>query len=401
MAVYEYNAIDLDSSSSSGTVIADSPRQARDTLRGRGLTVTRISPNSDIDKRKLGWRPGRSGNRAEVVAFTRELATLLTAGIPLLSALNTLSRQHRGRFRTVVQQLSDQVASGAELADAMKNHTAWFDELCVSIVHVGENTGALESALSRLADFKEKANQLRSRVATALVYPAVVCAIGLAAAIFLMTYVVPNLLGALIRAGGELPAITRVVKSASDLIINWWWALLGGLVALVAAIKLALRTGPGRLAADRMVLKLPLIGDLIRKETTSTMAVVLAALLRSGLEFIGAIRITRRTMRNSVFKKAMDDYERAVTAGSDIAAPLEESGVFSPMVVQMLAVGQQSGQIEDMLEQLAGSYSRQVDTAAQRLTAMVEPILIVLLALFVGFIALAILLPILETSNVL
>jgi len=256
-------------------------------------------------------------------------------------------------------------------------------------------------ALSRLADFKEKADQLRSRVTTAMVYPAVVCVIGLVASIFLMTYVVPNLLDTLIQAGGRLPAITRFVKAVSDLIIGWWWALSGGLAALIVGARLTLRTRAGRLAADRIVLRIPIVGDLIRKETTSRMAVVLAALLRSGLEFVRAIQITRRTMHNCVFKMAMDDYERAVTAGSDIAAPLEASGVFSPMVVQMLAVGQQSGQIEEMLEQLAASYSRQVDTATQRLTAMLEPILIVFLALLVGFIALATILPILEISNVL
>jgi type II secretory pathway component PulF len=335
------------------------------------------------------------------VAFTRELATLLTAGIPLLSALETLSRQHHGHFRAIVQQLADEVASGADLADAMKKHASYFDELCISIVHVGEHTGALELALTRLADFKEKADQLRSRVITAMVYPAVVCVMGLVAAIFLMTYVVPMLLETLTQAGGRLPAITRFVKAVSDLLIGWWWALIAGLLALIAAIRITLQTRAGRLAADRLVLKVPIIGDLIRKETTSRMAVVLAALLRSGLEFVSAIRITRRTMHNSVFKQAMDDYEQAIIAGADISGPLAASGVFSPMVVQMLAVGQQSGQIEDMLEQLAASYSRQVDTATQRLTALLEPLLIVVLALMVGFIAMAILLPILEISNVL
>ena len=401
MAVFEYNAIDMDASSSGGTVVADSPRQARDILRQRGLTITRIAQAAIADKRTFNWPRSSSRNRAEVVAFTRELATLLTAGIPLLSALKTLARQHHGRFRAVIQQLADEVTSGVDLADAMKKHTSYFDELCVSIVHVGENTGSLELALTRLADFKEKADQLRSRVTTAMVYPAVVCVIGLAASIFLMTYVVPNLLDTLTQAGGRLPAITRFVKTVSDLLIHWWWALAGGMVALVVGAKLTLRTRAGRLAADRIVLRIPVLGDLIRKETTPRMAVVLAALLRSGLEFVRAIQITRRTMHNNVFKMAMDDYERAVTAGSDISAPLEASGVFSPMVVQMLAVGQQSGQIEEMLEQLAASYSRQVDTATQRLTAMLEPILIVFLALLVGFIALATILPILEISNVL
>jgi len=401
MAVFEYTAIDLDASAASGTIVADTPRQARDVLRGRGLSVTNIKQVADNDK--LSFAQRRRGRRSqwEVVSFIRELATLLTAGIQLTAALQTLAKQHRGHFKSVIQHLGDEVAAGVSLADAMEKHTAYFDELCVSVVHVGENTGQLELGLRRLADFKEKAHRLRSRVATALVYPAVVCVIGLAVTLFLMTYVVPNLLGTLTRAGGQLPAITRFVKSLSDLLLGWWWAILIALGATVAAVRLLLKTQRGALARDRLVLRIPVVGELIRKETTSRMAIVLAALLRSGLEFIRAIQITRRTMPNRVFKRAMDDYERAVTAGSDIAAPLEASGVFSPMVVQMLAVGQQSGQLEEMLEQLAGSYERQVDTATSRLTALLEPLLIVILALMVGFIAFATILPILEVSNVL
>ena len=172
-------------------------------------------------------------------------------------------------------------------------------------------------------------------------------------------------------------------------------------MAVAVLAHLILKTDKGRLAADRLTLRLPVLGDLVRKENTSRMAVVLGALLRSGLQFVEALRITRQTVRNRVFQAALVDYESAVTAGRDVAGPLEASGVFSPMVVQMLAVGQQAGQLEEMLQQLADAYDRQVDTATQRLTALLEPLLIVLLAVIVGFIAFATILPILEASNVL
>lgn len=401
MPVFKYKAIDMDATDLVGTLIADTPRQARDVLRDRGLTVTQVTPIRQTDA--IGYRQHRRGRRAqsEVVAFIRELATLMKAGIPLLSALKTLSDQHRRYFKAVIQDLGDQVAAGAGLAEAMGRHTSYFDELCVSIVRVGENTGVMDAALMRLAGFKEKAHRLRSKVTTALIYPAVVGSIGLVVSVFLMTYVVPNLLGTLLQTGRELPAITRVVKTASDFLLGWWWVLLALAAGLPLIVKSLLRSDSVRLIADRLVLRIPVIGELIRKENTSRMAIVMATLLGSDMQFVEAIRITRRIIRNSVFRKAMDDYETAVTAGSNVSAPLQASGVFSPMVVQMLAVGQESGQLEEMLEQLSDAYDQEVATATQRLTAVLEPVLIVFLAILVGFIAFATILPILEISNVL
>ncbi|HOF18819.1 MAG TPA: type II secretion system F family protein, partial [Phycisphaerae bacterium] len=255
MPVFEYKAFDLDSSAVAGTVAADTPRQARDLLRERGLTVTGIQPSRSRQAGAL-WR-NRSGKRGqtEVTAFVRELATLLKAGIPLLSALQTLESQHSRSFRPALQDLADQVAAGSGLAEAMGRHPDRFDELCVSIVSVGENTGGLETALKRLAEFKEKAHRLRSRVTTALLYPAVVCLVGLAVTAFLMTYVVPNLLGTLTEAGKDLPAVTRVVKAASDLLVGWWWAILLVAVALAALVRALVATEKGKFLADRLILK--------------------------------------------------------------------------------------------------------------------------------------------------
>jgi type II secretory pathway component PulF len=401
MAVYAYKAVDLDASSQAGTVVADTARQARDLLRERGLTVTQIDESRRVEgPGLLRRRRGRAAQR-EVVGFVRELATLLRTGIPLLSALQTLARQHKGHFRAVIQDLIDQVAAGTALAEAMERHETYFDNLCVSIVSVGENTGRLESALGRLAEFKSKAHRLRSRVTTALIYPAVVCVVGLAVCLFLTTYVVPNLLDTLMQSDRPLPAITRAVKAISDFLRNWWWLLGLLVVGLLAGVQFVVRTDWGGLLADRLVLRIPVLGELVRKENTSRIAVVLSALLGSGLEFVEAIRITRRTLRNRVFRGAMDDYEAAILAGADVSAPLEATGVFRPMVVQMLAVGQQSGQLEEMLEQLAEAYDLEVATATQRLTSLLEPLLIVLLAILIAFIAFATILPIVEISNVL
>ena len=400
MPVFAYKAVDVDAAAVSGTVIADTPRAARDDLRGRGLTVAELAPVGGGGV--TFWQRHRArAARDQVRAFVRELATLLSAGIPLLGALDVLVRQHRGRFKAVVQTLRDRIASGSSLADAMVDQAGWFDPLATSIVRVGENTGTLETALAQLAVFQEKAHRLRSRVTTALVYPAVVCVIGLAVTVFLMTYVVPQLLSTLAETGRPLPAPTRIVRGASDLLVGWWWAILVSGAALAVAFRALARTAWGRTALDRAILRLPLVGDLVAKENTSRMAVVLATLIRSGLVFDEAVRITRNTLRNEVYRRAMDEYERAVVAGRDVAGALDASGAFAPMVIQMLAVGQQSGRLEEMLDELARGYDLEVDTATQRLTAMLEPVLIVVLAVAVGFIAFATILPILEVSNVL
>ncbi len=236
---------------------------------------------------------------------------------------------------------------------------------------------------------------------TALLYPAVVTTVGLAVMVFLMTYVVPNLLDTLVEAQRELPAITRIVKGASDLLLGGWWALLIGLAALVLALRTVVRSERGHEVLDRLLLKVPVLGELARKENTSRMAVVLAALLESGLQFVEAVRITRSTLRNRVFRRALERYEEAVQAGRDVAGPLAATAVFPPMVVRMLAVGQESGRLEEMLEELARTYDQEVSVAARRLTALLEPVLIVILAVLVGCIAFATILPILEASNVL
>ncbi len=397
MAVFEYNAREGDVAAR-GTIVADSPRAARDLLRAKGLAVRSIRPSRSAaeSQRKL-----RRRDQQELVAFIRELATLLSAGITLLEALRTLAQQHRRNLRTVIQHLCDHVASGVGLAEAMRPHCRWFDEYCISIVEVGQSTGSLDHALHRLAELKERSLEFRSRAVTAMTYPAIVCLTGMAVMIFLMTYVAPTLLGTLAQSGRPLPALTRGLKTVSDFLLSWWWTLPLAAVAIAAVVHVALRRPAVRFAWHGLLLRLPIVGDLARKEITSRIAVVMASLLRSGLRFVPAIQITRRTLDNLVFRRALEQYEAAITAGADVAGPLRASGVFSPMVVQMLAVGQEAGQVEDMLDQLARSYDHEVATTTQRFLASLEPLLILLLATGVGVIAMATLLPILEMSNVL
>ncbi len=404
MAVYSYIASaegQIGAAPIRGTIMADSPRQARDQLRAQGLSIRDIAEQkSGVRKSRLAsYLARRQGGK--VTGLLQELSTLLTAGIPLLEALDTITRQHTGRFQQSILLLRDHVASGTSLAEAMSDQPELFDELAVNIVDVGENAGTLDVALGRLVDFRRQSAKLKNRVVSALMYPAIVLGVGLAVSVFLMTYVTPRLLNVLLQSGKDLPAATVIVKGISDFILGWWWALLLGGMTLAGGITAALRTKTGISAWHRLQLKIPMIGDLIRKQAIARMAMVMATLLKSGLMFVRAVRISQHTVHNVVLRDALSACERAVGAGRDISAALESTRAFPPLVIQIFAVGQASGHLESMLEDLAKNYDTQVDISATRLTTLLEPIMTILLAIVVGFIAFATILPILEAGNVL
>jgi type II secretory pathway component PulF len=384
-----------------GTVVADTPRQARDLLRARGLTVQGLDEH--VSRRGFTWRPWRGGveSPAKLAAAVRELATLLGVGIPLVEALDTLCRQHRGRFGTALLQLRDRVAAGAGLADAMAEQPAMFDSLSIHMVEVGESTGSLDRVLDQLADFKERSLEFKDRVLTAVLYPAVVLAASLGVTLFLMTVVVPMLLTNLLEAGRPLPWPTRVLKGASDLLVVHGWTVGLAAAAAVGILALLLRTTAGRRLRDRLVLHVPILGPMAQKQTLARLALVTATLIRSGVVYLKAVEIAARSTRNVVFREALEQSSRAVGAGQDIGRALERTGVFPPLVVQLFSVGQQSGRLEELLERLAANYDRQVASSSTRFASVLEPVLILTLGVFVGFILFATLLPILEAGNVL
>jgi type II secretory pathway component PulF len=399
MPVFAYKALDPSAGERTGTVAADTPRQARDLLRDRGLIVRDIATaaaSSGVARRAR--QPGR-GVRTQVTGFIREMSTLLGVGVPLLEALETLARQHKGRFHTTILLLRDKVAGGASLGQAMRDHPGVFDELAINITEVGEDAGTLDSSLQRLAEFRERSEQFKGKIATALIYPVIVLTLAIAASIFLMTFVVPRILEPLIEQGQELPLPTRVVKGFSDLLIAWWLAIVACAVALATGVGATLRTPRGKLAFHRLLLRIPVLGDLIRKQAIVRICVVLGTLLKSGVVFVRAVQIAQRTTTNLVLREALVECERAINAGGDIGEAIERTGAFPPMVTQVFAVGQQSGRLEEMLDRLADTYDQQVSTTAARFTAILEPVLILALAVVVLFIVLATVLPILEAGN--
>src|SRR5947207_8886560 len=244
MAVYAYKASDLTSGDTTGTIAADTPRQARDLLRDRGLIIRDLSDVRARSERTS--RLFRGASSYHVTLFLRELSTLLSVGVPLLEALDTLAQQHTGAFRTSLVMLRDRVAGGASLARAMHEQPRLFDELCISITEVGEDAGTLDSSLETLADFRGRSEQLRGRLVNAFIYPILVLTVAIGATLFLMTFVVPRILQPLIEQGQPLPLPTRIVKSVSDFVISWWWLLCGAIIFVACAIAFAVGTSRGK-----------------------------------------------------------------------------------------------------------------------------------------------------------
>ena len=399
MAVFEYRAYEGARRELTGSLVADTPRHARDLLRGRGLVVTDVS---EVHSQRAFRLPRlRRARSAELVDFVRELSTLLSVGVPLVEALDTVSRGRTGRSERLILALRDRVSAGLSLAEALREFPEVFDPMVRNVCLVGEESGELDTVLARLSDYLERSERLRGRLTAALIYPGIVFAMAVVTSVLLMTVVVPNVLEPLRESGAELPLVTRVVERASELLVDGWWAFLLGLAALGGAFFWVLRTEWGRLVFDRLVLRLPLLGEVVRKQAVVRVAVVLATLLRSGVVFIEALRIAQGSVGNLVLRRALEDAERTVSSGQDVGESLERTGAFPPTVVQVFSLGEQSGRLDEVLERLASDYDHQVEQKAQRLAAALEPLLVLILALLVGFIAFATILPILEAGHVL
>ncbi len=404
MAVFTYRATNTRRSPVSGTICADTPRQARDLLRGRGLVVRDMTAQKATDSQGsffLRVLRSRSGESARIAGLVRELSTLLAVGIPLSEALDTLVRQQKGHLKTSMLLVRDRVTAGAGLAEAMAEQPQVFDTLAVRMVEVGEASGSLDHVLDQLADYKERSLQLKDRVMTALLYPGIIFSISLIVSLFLMTFVVPMLLDNLLSEAKTLPWPTRVLKGASDLLLDYGWLLGTTLVLAGAGLVALLRTTKGRRLWHRLILKIPLIGPMALKQSLARMALVMATLMRSGVVYLTALDIAARAMRNVVLREALEESAKRIVAGEEIGQALERSGVFPPLVIHLFSVGQQAGRLEEMLERLAHDYDQQVTSLSTRLTSALEPILILTLSIFVGFILFATFLPILEASNVL
>ena len=382
-------------------ITAPDERSAARQLRSQGIVVQNIAVKRGAGgKIELGDLPGLStllgGVRGkDISVFSRQFATMIAAGLPLVQCLQTLGMQmERKRFQDIIAKVAYDVESGSTLSDALGRFPRVFDELYVNLVHVGETGGVLDSMLSRLSTYLEKAQALKHRVQMAIVYPILVMTIAVLVVAFLMIFIIPIFAAFFNNAGVPLPLPTRIVIAVSNGVTRYWYIVLAVWAAAMFGFRAWYRTEAGRLTVDRFFLRAPIFGPLVRKISIARFTRTLSALLGGGVPIIDALRITAKTAGNRVVENSVMAARERVMAGHTLGERLKDSGVFPPMVVQMVIVGEQTGALDNMLAKVADYYEDEVDVAVSGLTALLEPLLIVFLGVVIGGIVIAIYLPI-------
>jgi len=406
VAVYEYRGLDQAGRDIKGIIDADSPRLARTKLRRSGIFPTEIltdrhTKKSVVEGVSIGTLFGRIRIQ-EISIMTRQMATLVGAGLPIVEALNALIDQTENvRLKKVITQVRENVNEGSSLADAMSRFPKVFSELYVNMINAGESSGALDIVLKRLADFMENQVMLRNKVLSTLSYPIILVIVGIAILTFLLVSVVPKVVSIFDDLRQALPLPTVILIAVTDFLRDYWWIL----VLVVAGSILALRqyavTGKGRQLYNRIILKIPITGRLLRIIATTRFARTLAILLNSGIPLLQSMDIAKAVVNNAVISDAIESANEGIREGESIAEPLRRSKVFPPMVTHMIAVGEKTGELEQMLFKISEAYENEVETTISRMTSLLGPIVIVVLGGIVLFIVLAILLPMIEMNQII
>jgi type IV pilus assembly protein PilC len=333
----------------------------------------------------------------DIVVFTRQFSTMINAGLPIVQALDILAKQTQNPvLQAVTRQVVFDVESGRTVAEALAKHPNAFSELYVNMVAAGEAGGILDTILLRLATFLEKNDALLRKVRSAMIYPAVILSIAIGAVAVLLVFVIPTFQEMFASVGAALPLPTRLVIALSAFLQGFWWVVLGGIAALVVAGRRAYATPSGRRSIDRMLLAAPVVGDLLRKSAVSRFTRTLGTLISSGVSILDGLEITAKTAGNRVVADAILASRASIAGGDTIAAPLARSRAFPPMVISMIAVGEQTGGLDEMLRKIADFYDDEVDTAVSGLLALVEPVMVVALGIVVGGMVVAMYLPIFD-----
>ncbi len=391
MPLFEYKGKTVAGAAVSGTLSAKNRQELERLLRRRRILVTEVTKkpsqiNINIGKKRI--------KKIDISRFTRQFATMISAGLPMVQCLEILAKQSENpEMRKVIEEVKEGVQGGATLSDALSKHKNAFDELYVNMVEAGEIGGALDTILVRLAAFREKADALVRKVKGAMVYPIVVLIVALGVTIGMLTFIVPVFAKMFTGLGTELPAPTQIILTISDTLKANFLNIIVATVALVILVKWYSRKPKGRLNIDKAKLKIPLIGDLTRKSSISRFTRTLGTLLSSGVSILDALEITGKTAGNMVVRNAIKKSVISIAEGETITAPLKESGVFPPMVIQMISVGEKTGGLDDMLGKIADFYDEEVDAAVAALTSVIEPIIIVFLGVVMGGILIAMYLP--------
>ena len=404
MAVYQFKGVTAAGKNVSGIRNADSVRTLQGLLRKEGIFPTEISQQADDRAKAAGEidvkRFTKRVSTRELAVVTRQLATLLHAGVTLVESLTAVADQtENDSLKLVLSQVKQRVNEGSSLADAMGQHPRVFPDLYCNMIGAGETSGALDVVLIRLADFTESQARLRSKIIGALTYPAIMVLVGLGIMGILLVAVIPQITKIFEDRKAALPLPTKILLGTANFITDYWWLILIVLTVSVFALIQYVKTDRGRIKWDRFKLDMPIVGKLLRMLTISRFSKTLSTLLKSGVPLLGAMGIVRNIVNNRILADAIDDARTSIKEGESIAAPLKRSGEFPPLVIHMIAVGERSGQLEEMLNNVAESYQEQAETRINALMTLLEPLMIVMMGGAVGFMVVSILLPIMQLNE--
>ncbi|HPQ70004.1 MAG TPA: type II secretion system inner membrane protein GspF [bacterium] len=408
MAVYSYKAMNANGKTISGIVDAESAKAARAKLRRDGMFPTEIAEVSE-DKRLRGKglsmeidiksMRGKVGIQ-DLAMTVRQLATMAGAGIPLVESIGALSNQVEDVvLKKTLSQVRDKVNEGSSLANALKDFPKIFTPLFVNMVSAGENSGTLDIVLSRLADFTESQMTLRQKIRSAMIYPIMMAVIGSGIVSYLVAFVIPKITKIFEGMDKALPAVTLALLSVSLFIKSYWYLIILMIAGIVYGLRRWRATERGRELSDRFLLKLPIYGKLLLKIAVARFVRTLGTLLKSGVPIMSALEIVKNVVNNKVLEKAIENARENVKEGEAIAKPLERSGIFPPVVIHMIHVGESTGELENMLFRVADAYEVEVESTINGLTAIFEPIMLLAMAGLVGFAVIAILLPIMDMTS--
>ncbi|MFH0855690.1 MAG: type II secretion system F family protein [Candidatus Omnitrophota bacterium] len=403
MNIYQYTAKDSRGQTVSGAMEANSDAGVAEALHKRELVVISIEQDKESKARKTQKKYSSSNIKLDdLVVFTRQLATMIDSGIPLVHSLSILSEQTEDKdLKEVVIMISHDIEAGISFCDALAKHPKVFTELYINMTRAGESSGMLDEILDRLAAYLEKSAALTRKIKSSLVYPAVVVGMAVLITAVLLLKVVPTFKGIFDVLGGQLPLPTRILIAISDLFRNYFLLTVGALAALIIAIKKYVGTDKGRYNFDDFKLKLPVLGELVRKIAVAKFSRTFSTLVKSGVSVLSALDIVAKTSGNKVVEEAVIGCSKAVRDGESIAKPLLKGKVFPPMVCRMISVGEQTGQLEKMLGKIADFYDEQVDAATSGLTSLIEPLVIAFLGIVVGGIVISLFLPVFKISQLI
>lgn len=402
MQNYKYSARNKEGAVFKGSMEARSRTDVVESLQQKDLIVVKVDVESGFGLEALKEINIGGVPMADKVIFMRQLSTMISAGLPLSQALEILESQAENpKFKKVLTQVSDDVQGGSSLAKAFRKNDDVFDEITINLLEAGEESGNLEDILQRLADEMESQKELRDKMRSAFIYPVVISVVVVAVIAILIFVLVPAMKEIYDDFDAELPWATQLLIDLSNFMYSYWWAILITLASFAAGIKYYLDTTTGRENFDKLILKLPVVGNLMTKMQVTQFTRVLSLLLKSGLSILEALRLTAGALSNTQFRNAVESARSEVERGVNISDPIARSEQFPLIVSQMIAVGEESGEIDGILEKLAEYYNKEVNVMTDNLTTLLEPIILVVVGVVIGFIALAVYMPMFSIVEVI